>query len=529
MLRILVRTPRRRLAWLALIVALAWVVWSALPSRPEASWSLPPGERTNYWFTPDGRTVLTVRRGSESASSGGSAVAQAGRLVGRDAETGRERYRLLGSAKSVGLIELTPSGLATVPADGDQLIVFDPADGRQVAALSGVWFGHDKGRSVMYFSEYINPVSPDGRWLAYRAREGDDLRLHDLIEGHDGPVLPGARPPANFSPDGRTLAALTADRRVGFWDVATGAARPAPADRGPPMKVCGLWFSPDGRTLAAVVEATAPDGLLPPAGGLGVGIPPNFVALWDVASGARRADPPTPGPGQSISGLSFSPDSRFLAAAGDGPSGLWDLTPEPPALVLLAPAAGAPMILRSNPPLLTPDGSGVLAVGAGRELVLLDPATRERRQSFRLRPEAFPLGTSAAFSPDGRTLLVSYQTLSWTGRLPNWTRRWLDKVRAGPRVHIAVGAFDVATGWPLRAVEFAGGPHVTLPAFAPDSRSFWTVTTPASNETNGRVVFERWSVEPPGPPWWLLGLTAAAVGLAVVDRFRRRGVIPPEA
>src|SRR5207237_365335 len=128
-----------------------------------------------------------------------------------DAETGRESYRLLGPNQRVGMLELTPGGRRlTAQAGGKDLFVFDPADGRQLAALPGVWFDRDKGSSMMFFSEHINPVSPDGRWVAYRTREGDDLRLYDLAEGRDGPTLPDARPPANFSPDGRTLAAVTA-------------------------------------------------------------------------------------------------------------------------------------------------------------------------------------------------------------------------------------------------------------------------------------------------------------------------------
>ena len=73
----------------------------------------------------------------------------------------------------------------------------------------------------------------------------------------------------------------------------------------------------------------------------------------------------------------------------------------------------------------------------------------------------------------------------------------------------------------MRAVEFPSGHPAWVRPFTPDGRSFWTLTEPLPGEA-GRVVFERWSVDPPGPPWWLLGLTACAVGLAVADRVRQR-------
>jgi WD40 repeat protein len=527
MLRVLVRTPRRRLAWLLLVVALAWAAWTMLPPVPEARWDLPADEGVNPVFTPDGRTVVTYRRVYEQMPAG-RAVFQAGPLVGRDAETGRERYRALEAVKRLGGVELTPDGRRlTVQVDGKELVVLNPSDGRPLAALADVDFGLGKypGRSRLIFSEHMNPISPDGHWLAYRARGSEDVRLFDLAAGRAGPTLAGARPPMNFSPDGRILAAQTADGHLGFWDAATGPARPAPADRGSEVLVAGLWFAPDGRTLAAIIMAD-PTPQPPPAAGPGgtaiMGMPATAVALWDVTTGARRPDPPPPHLGRSHIGLSFSPDGRFLAAPSNGPACLWDLSADPPALVPLGPAP--PAAPRPYPLLLTPDGSGVLAGAFSGELALFDLATRERRQSFRLRSGAFNWGT-ATFSSDGRTLLASSQTWPWLDRLPNWTQRWLAKVRGpGPRIHTVAGTFDVATGRPLRSVEFASanGQSVTLPAFAPDGRSFWSVTHPARNEASGQLVFERWSVAAPGPPWWLLGLTATAVGLAVVDRVRWR-------
>src|SRR5580704_16630363 len=107
MLRLLVRTPRRRLAWLILTIALAWAAWAVWPPAPEARWSLPADEGAYCQFTPDGRTVVTYRRVYEQMPTV-RAVFRAGPLVGRDPETGRERYRALEAVKRLGGVELTP-------------------------------------------------------------------------------------------------------------------------------------------------------------------------------------------------------------------------------------------------------------------------------------------------------------------------------------------------------------------------------------------------------------------------------------
>jgi WD40 repeat protein len=539
MLRALVRTPRRRLIWLVLLVGLTWTTWALWPPAPQARWSLPPGEGNPAEFAPDGRTVITGRAPEGAAMlKGESVVGMAGPLVGRDADTGRERYRLFEAVARMVWLQMTPDGRRlTLAADaGDQaaqesdrlthLFVLDPTDGRQLATLAGVTFQIEDLKSVSWLGslEQICPVSPGGRWVAYRRRGDADLRLYDLVERRDGPVLPGARPPAAFSPDGRTLAARTADGNLGFWDVATGTARPTVGDRGPPVLAYGLRFSPDGRTLAAIILAAVPaaNAPPPPAGGQPQ---PERVALWDATTGARRPDPPAPAdPNQSILDMSFSPDGRFLAVQAAWPGWLWDLAADPPALVQFTPAESAqkwPFL-----PLLTPDGLALVATGP-QELALFDPVTRERRQASRLRGEFVPSNGRVRFDPAGRTLLVEYLTETWLNRLPlsNRVRHWLRETGYASDHKWVVAAYDVATGRSRRAVESPEGRSGTFMAwphpFGADGSSFWTVTIPRVDLPD-RVVFERWPLDPPALPWWLIGLTAGAVGLAAADRARSR-------
>jgi hypothetical protein len=539
MLRTLIRTPRRRLAGLVLAVALAWTAWALWPPAPEARWSLPQEGGTRAWFMSDGRTVLTGRLQERVAPNGQPLEQAPGPLVGRDVETGRERYRLFESVPTMALIQMTPDGRRltvaanpkdqTAPAAAQltDLFVLDPADCRQLAALTNVNFQIEDFKGVIRFRflEQFNPVSPDGRWLAYRRRGDDDVHVYDLDAGRDGPVVKGARPPMTFAPDGGTLAAQTPDFHVGFWDVETGAARPAPADPGLQVLVAGLWFSPDGRTLAAAVMANAPFGKSPPPPTWGNPSRPQGVALWDVATSARRPNPPTPaGPNRWMLGLSFSPDSRFLAALRADVGWLWDLSTDPPTAVQLA--LDGPPVEWLGLPLLTADGLALAAAGP-QELALFDPATRERRQTFHLRHESIRNGEYARFSPDGRTLLVCYLARTWISRLhlPDRVILWLRQTGYVSDHQTVVTAFDVATGRPRRSVTFSFIPSVTFPAqphsFGADGHFFWTVTMPIKLAP-GPIVFERWSVEPPGPPWWLLGLTVGAIGLAAADRARSR-------
>jgi WD40 repeat protein len=148
------------------------------------------------------------------------------------------------------------------------------------------------------------PFGAAGRALAPRsltvAREGSQLATtdaHGFIDLFDNRTLaltgrirldrgqPGG---AAIAPDGRTLAASTADGSLGFWDVRTRRplAEPEPAHSG---AAWALTFSADGRWLAT-------------GGG-------SLVVLWDAR---RRTTVETLV--RTVEDLSFSKDGTMLAA-----------------------------------------------------------------------------------------------------------------------------------------------------------------------------------------------------------------------
>ena len=128
-------------------------------------------------------------------------------------------------------------------------------------------------------------LSPDGRRLAFVAREGDRQQLYlralDEAEARPLPGTDGADNPF-FSPDGRAL---------GFWSA--GAIRRVALDGGPPVEVCpsaplagAAWLAPD-----EIVFATTTGGLMRVAPGAGRPEPLTRLSPGEVSHRLPHAVP----------------------------------------------------------------------------------------------------------------------------------------------------------------------------------------------------------------------------------------------
>lgn len=155
--------------------------------------------------------------------------------------------------------------------------------------------------------------SPDGRWLAFAIGEGRAAMW--VVTDRRGRVARVLEGPADggcsFAPDG----ALAYTRVSGaFSEVWL-----APASGAPPVRLLGgdghiyrePAFSPDGRTLAFAGAERSEE--------------PTRLFLLEVASGAQRALPVTPG--RQDSRPAFSPDGSelFFEGASEGEVSIWAL------------------------------------------------------------------------------------------------------------------------------------------------------------------------------------------------------------
>jgi WD40 repeat protein len=283
---------------------------------------------------------------------------------------------------------------------------------------------------------------PDGKIILSGGFDGT-AELCDAVTGR--PRTPSIRhsqwqtlvEAVAFSPDGKAVLTGATDSMARLWDAATGQPTT------PPLRhqghVNAVAFSPDGRILVT-------------------GSRDRTARLWDAATG-RPLSPPLRHDGR-VFAVAFSPDGRtFVTASRDRTARLWDVAAVPS---LLAPLPKQPDAVRT---VWRPNGKAVFTspnadpaqrweLPLGRPLI--DELVRDRQQlsvvafgregkavlihsrdgTARVREAATgralspplllknglglltdPFELSAAFSPDGKTLV--------TGGTPDGTvHRW---------------------------------------------------------------------------------------------------------
>jgi WD40 repeat protein len=220
--------------------------------------------------------------------------------------------------------------------------------------------------------------SPNGKVLAAGTAEGQ-VRLWGVTdgqplltcEGHIGAVWSVA-----FSPDGRLLVSGSTDGTVRLWDVNTGQCLKTLV--GHTQQVWSVAFSPDGRLLAS-------------------GSNDQTVRLWDAHTGQSLNT--LSGHTNQVRSVAFSPDGRLLASGSfDQTVRLWEI----PTGQSFKTLAGHTHPVRSVA--FSPDGR-LLASGSNDQTVCLWEVNSG--QSFKMLAGHTHWVSSVAFSPDGRLLASS--------------------------------------------------------------------------------------------------------------------------
>jgi RNA polymerase sigma factor (sigma-70 family) len=221
-----------------------------------------------------------------------------------DVTTGKLTRRLCGHLNGVTATAVSPDGatLATGSWDG-KIRLWDLTTGNELRQMAA-----DE-------RAYVGPISfsPDGKRLISTGCEGR-LRFFEVATGkEDAPVHVPPYPQSLVSwfitsPDSRTLALMSRideSNTIRLWNATTGkelftipnsAGSWAAGFYQPGAGTCS--FSPDGKTLAAVT------GNLPKQG----------IGIWELATGQERCRFAAPAGG--ISSITFSLNGRLLALGG---------------------------------------------------------------------------------------------------------------------------------------------------------------------------------------------------------------------
>lgn len=197
-------------------------------------------------------------------------------------------------------------------------------------------------------------------------------------------TVPGSGGPVAFSPDGRTLAALTAigahDSRLGLWDAASGN-----------LKL--------GLDLGVEAYSVAVNPYVPL---VAVGTGDGRVFVIDERTGAIRTSIRVEGGEYTLRSIAFRPDGVLVTGSDAGIVEHWNAT------------TGAPLsnpILTEGGPVsalaIAPDGGTFATVGgsSGTTRIWNDASMQQFGATF---PGGNGVWGNAAFTPDGSNLVVVY-------------------------------------------------------------------------------------------------------------------------
>jgi len=238
----------------------------------------------------------------------------------------------------------SPNGkvLAIQEAVSPTIRLIDASNGNEIRRLEVPTYKGTSDQLLARLSSRDNRgliFSPDGGKLA-GSTKGKTIGIWDISQAtllHQM-SFPDEfqRPPAAFSPDGRTFARVNEEGGVTLWEVATGRPRryfgkkPKEMVRADPVEDdngIAAFFPRLGRLPVISHQSEASAALLfsPRSTLLCLGGPDNEITLWNVVTGKQEAQ--VHGDQGETTCLDFSPDGKRLVSGSMNTTALiWDVT-----------------------------------------------------------------------------------------------------------------------------------------------------------------------------------------------------------
>ncbi len=428
------------------------------------------GQNTSYLspffaFSPDNRLL--------AASAGSNSVRVWEVISGREVQTLTGGQSSLMGALGVTFLAFSGDGKKLITIS-DAIHVWDTSTWRELATIQN----SEVNASGLTGGGGGVAVSPDGNQLA-RVDVGQ-IKFTDLNSGREARAvsLPDQKlqnEELAYSPDGRLLLAGIVENKLKVWDMTNKAERV----QAPTAKDYGfIRFSSDGRLIAFAENYT--------------------VKMWEIATG--RALPtlniPNTGVHQEYGGVfaNFSQDGKRLATGGFGTQTyLWETETGKqvqqmkgrtnPAYAVAFSADGTQLTsggrtrwdLRTGQGrrlssslsdkffgMPSPDGKLIAMFTPNNNAVVIYDATNGRTLQTLARSGSTGGVEKVYFSPDGRSLAVTYLTAQGTqmiGQLPS----------------SEVKIWDVNAGREIQTLTLSA--HPAEAGFTPDGRLFATVAT----------------------------------------------------